>query len=68
MDTVIAQQGDTLDLICYRHYGYTGGVTEAVLKVNPGIAELGSQLPIGQKIVLPSFQTQRTKTTIKLWD
>lgn len=68
MDSVIAQQGDTLDLICYRHYGYTTGVTESVLQANPGIAELGPQLPIGKKIMLPSYQQKNTKTTVKLWD
>lgn len=32
-------QGDTLDLLCQRHYGTTQGVTEIVLAANPGIAE-----------------------------
>lgn len=33
-------QGDTLDLILFRHYGYTAGITEQVLNLNPGLAEL----------------------------
>ena len=28
-------QGDTLDLILFRHYGYTAGITEQVLNLNP---------------------------------
>lgn len=68
MDTAFAQQGDTVDAICQRHYGYTSGITEKVLNTNPGLADLGPVLPIGQKILLPRFQPQQTKTTIKLWD
>lgn len=68
MDAVFAQQGDTVDALCQRHYGYTTGITEEVLKVNPGLADLGAVLPIGKKVLLPRFQPQQTKTTIKLWD
>lgn len=68
MDSIYSQQGDSLDLICYRHYGYTGGVTEAVLKANPGLADLGPQLPIGTKINLPIYQQKPTANTVKLWD
>lgn len=68
MEAVFAQQGDTVDAICQRYYGYTSGITEEVLKVNPGLADLGPVLPIGQKILLPAFQPQQTKSTVKLWD
>lgn len=68
MDTVLAQQGDTVDAICQRHYGYTAGITEKVLAVNPGLADLGPVIPTGHKVQLPHFQPQQTKTTIKLWD
>ncbi|OCJ24576.1 tail protein X [Serratia sp. 14-2641] len=44
---VIALQGDTLDALCHRHYGRTEGVVEAVLLVNPGLAEVGVILPHG---------------------
>ncbi|STU59368.1 tail component protein [Klebsiella pneumoniae subsp. pneumoniae] len=33
----IAQQGDTLDMICARYYGRTEGVFESVLAANPGL-------------------------------
>lgn len=68
MDTVIAQQGDTLDLICYRHYGRTAGITETVLANNPGLADLGPVLPIGTRVNLPAQTTQATRPTLKLWD
>ncbi|MBC9973822.1 tail protein X [Escherichia coli] len=36
---VRAHQYDTVDALCWRHYGRTQGVTEQVLKANPGLAE-----------------------------
>lgn len=36
---VRAYQYDTVDALCWRHYGRTQGVTEQVLKANPGLAE-----------------------------
>ncbi|EJK20359.1 phage Tail Protein X [Klebsiella pneumoniae subsp. pneumoniae KPNIH19] len=38
---VRAYQGDTVDALCWRHYGRTQGVTEQVLQANPGLAEHG---------------------------
>ncbi|STJ58043.1 tail X family protein [Escherichia coli] len=34
---VRAHQYDTVDALCWRHYGRTQGVTEQVLKANPGL-------------------------------
>ncbi|EGD7263179.1 phage tail protein, partial [Escherichia coli] len=36
---VRAHQYDTVDALCWRYYGRTQGVTEQVLKANPGLAE-----------------------------
>ena len=44
---VRAHQYDTVDALCWRHYGRTQGVTEQVLKANPGLAEYGPFLPHG---------------------
>ena len=65
---VIASQGDTLDALCYRHYGRTEGVVEAVLAVNPGLAELGAVLPHGTAVELPVVASSTTSETINLWD
>ncbi|MEQ5834232.1 tail protein X [Marinobacter sp. NFXS9] len=65
---VRAIQGDTVDRICYRHYGYTAGVTEAVYEANPGLAELGPILPTGTKVTLPEVAEAPTRTTVQLWD
>lgn len=65
---VIASQGDTLDALCYRHYGRTEGVVEMVLTVNPGLAEWGAVLPHGTVIELPIVESSATTETVNLWD
>lgn len=65
---IIAQQGDTLDLICARYYGRTEGVFETVLAANPGLAERGAVLPHGTAIELPDVQTSPVTETVNLWD
>ena len=54
---VITQQNDTVDALCWRHYGRTEGTVEAVLEANPGLAELGAMLPLGTAIDLPEIET-----------
>ncbi|MDN3238088.1 tail protein X [Pseudomonas sp. WAC2] len=70
--TVRAQQNDTLDRLCWRHYGATGGVTEQVLEANPGLAELGPVLPIGHPVTLPDVSTTAAEAQeaqqVNLWD
>lgn len=69
MDTVRAIQGDTVDAICWRYYGRTAGVTEAVLAANPGLADLGPILPTGQLVAMPEVSEQaEQQTAINLWD
>ncbi|TCQ89233.1 phage tail protein X [Rahnella sp. JUb53] len=65
---VIAQQGDTLDALCFRYYGRTAGVVETVLTANPGLAELGEVLPHGTTVILPDVDTAPTSETVQLWD
>lgn len=67
--TVRTQQGDTVDLLCWRHLGTTGEVTEATLAMNPGLAAHGPTLPMGLLVTLPDLPTAPTATqTVKLWD
>lgn len=61
-------QGDTIDLICWRTFGHTAGITEAVYALNPGLADFGPILPIGTHVDLPATSTPEQKKTIKLWD
>jgi len=60
-----------VDSICYRHYGRTADVTEAVLAANPGLAARGPVLDAGVEIILPDFGTPQKqpveKETVRLW-
>lgn len=67
---VIANQGDTLDSLCWRHLGSSTPV-EAVAEANPGLAALGPVLPVGTPVILPDAQPaarRRQKQLIQLWD
>jgi len=67
--TVRAQQNDTVDALCWRHYGRTAGVTEAVLETNPGLADHGPTLPQGQAVQMPETQTAAPqRQMVNLWD
>lgn len=69
MASVIANQGDTVDAICWRYYGRTAGVTEAVLDANPGLADLGPVIPHGTAVTLPDAATQaEQRQVVNLWD
>ncbi|AZP49590.1 phage tail protein [Rahnella aquatilis] len=65
---IITAQDDTVDLICWRYYGKTQGVTEQVYTANPGLCELGPLLPGGRSIYLPEVAQQTTAETVQLWD
>ncbi|MDC9821971.1 tail protein X [Pectobacterium punjabense] len=65
---VIAQQGDTLDALCYRHYGRTQGAVEVVLATNPGLAELGAILPHGTAVTLPDIAAAPVRESVQLWE
>jgi len=68
MNIVYAHQNETLDHLCHRVLGRTAGVTEQVLDLNPGLADLGPALPEGTPIKLPMepLRTQRIDT-VQLW-
>ncbi|WP_339511893.1 tail protein X [Pseudomonas sp. RL_15y_Pfl2_60] len=69
METTHALQGDTLDQLCWRHYGRTAGVVEQVLLANPGLAELGTTLPHGTRVQLPPAQAAaEQRQMVNLWD
>lgn len=63
-----AQQGDTLDALCYRHLGRTAGVVEAALRANPGLAQGGVVLKQGDAVHLPDAAPAPTTETLQLWD
>lgn len=54
MTTYTTKDGDTVDYVCAKFYGSTGnGVVETVLLANPGLAEIGPELPGGTVITMP---------------
>ncbi|MET1080318.1 MAG: tail protein X [Pseudomonas sp.] len=67
---VRAQQGDTLDLICWRYFGRTLGLVEQVLASNPQLAGKGPVLPHGQLVILPDQVPPAavTQQQVQLWD
>jgi len=70
MLTVRANQGETLDAICYRVFGRTAGVTEAALEANTGLADLGPVLPAGTVVTLPepANAVQPVIDQVQLWN
>lgn len=64
---VIAQQGDTVDSLCWRHHGSTSAV-EVTFEANPGLAAKGAVLPMGTTLTLPDTVLAATKQLIQLWD
>lgn len=63
---VRAIQGDTVDALCWRHLGRTDGVVAETLRINPGLADLGPFLPVGQLVKLPTLQPS-TRPMVQLW-
>lgn len=62
--------GLSVDLIVWRRYRRkTPGLVEAVLDMNPGLADLGPLLPRGTKIIIPIDQpaAQKQATLVRLW-
>ena len=61
---VRAEQGDTVDAMCWRHYGRTAGTVEAVLEANAGLADHGVFLPPGTPVYLPELASVNTSTPL----
>ena len=66
----ITRYGDTVDYICWRHYGVDRqGLPELVLAANIGLAERGPVFPAGIPVTLPAVTTpEETEKVIELWD
>ena len=66
---VRTNQNDTVDALCWRFYGRTAGVTEAVLEANPGLADHGPTLPQGLVVNMPEAQTTAPqRQMVQLWN
>lgn len=68
-NTYITRQGETVDIACWKHYGQTSVVTEAVLEANAGLADLGAILPMGTLILMPVVETRAAASClVGLWE
>ena len=66
--TYKTRQGDSLDYICWKHYGRQSGTVEQVLAFNPGLAALGVLYPENIAIVLPEIAVVKAQSTLNIWD
>jgi phage tail protein X len=69
-DTLRAQQGDTLDALLWRERRLGPAALPIVLEANPGLAQLGSVLPISTLVIVPDTAgaAPRTLDLVQLWD
>ncbi|KAB8305394.1 phage tail protein [Rouxiella chamberiensis] len=65
---VYAEQGDTVDSLCWRYYGRTESVVEHVYAANVGLAAQGAILPHGYAVELPDISLPAVSETVSLWD
>lgn len=76
---IIALEDVILDQICFeqllavvgdrREAGRIKGYVEATFEANPGLADVGTILPLGLRIELPQFSIEtEDRTTLRLWD
>ncbi|MDP9703288.1 UNVERIFIED_ORG: phage tail protein X [Rahnella aquatilis] len=65
---VTAEQGDTVDSLCWRYYGRTASVVEHVYVANVGLAAQGAILPHGYAVELPDIAQAAVSETVSLWD
>lgn len=61
------RDGDSLDHICWRHYGRQSGAVEIVLEANRRLADIGPVLPAGLIIDLPDLPVPTATPKIELW-
>lgn len=67
--TYLTLQGDELDEICHRFYGYSSGSVEAVLALEAN-RDMALELPVlreGLVVTLPDIAPPYTVPPIKLW-
>ncbi len=67
MAKYLTKNGDTLDYICWKHYGQQSGAVEQVLEANPGLADAGTILTAGTVIELPDLAVKKIFSKVQLW-
>lgn len=67
---IVQSEGLTLSLIVWRLFKrQPDGYVERVLKLNPGLADLGVILPVGTRLVLPLDEQSAApkRAVVRLW-
>lgn len=68
MATYITKDGDTVDAIVFKFYGYTNQqAVEQVLDANPGLADRGPVLPHSVRVELPALTKPTETKGVRLW-
>ncbi|AXB75480.1 tail protein X [Novosphingobium sp. P6W] len=70
--TLTAKQGDKLSLLIWRDAGLGPSDLARVLNANPGLADLGTILPLGTVVIIPATaepngSAARVLPLIQLW-
>jgi len=66
--TVTARQREPLDLLVWRTTGGGPAAVEATLEANPGLAELGPNLPENTTVIIPEITpAPATIDLVQLW-
>lgn len=69
MTPYTTRQFDELDAICHRWYGATAGTVEAVMSINPNLAEMLPILPAGVVIMMPQLPgPTQTVSLLRFWE
>lgn len=69
---LIAKAGDKLDLLLWRDAGLGPSEITRVLDANPGLADVGTILPLGTVVIVPATATRaananRVLPLVQLW-
>lgn len=68
---LIVEQDETpLDLLIWRRFQTEiPGLVDRTFERNPGLADLGTFLPVGTKVVveLPDTNSRKTRRVVRLW-
>ena len=70
MQTYNTRDGDVVDQIAWRHYGIVNAaILRDVYAANPGLADVGDELPAGLTVALPDIAAPVVVTKgVALWD
>lgn len=64
----ITKQGEMIDAIVHRHYGFVDGALEMVMAANPHLWEQKVKLPFLIEIILPEYTAPDEGRLARLWD